>query len=344
MPESSVSAVIPASMTSEFAAMKLNRTFPSSSAGFPAGTIARTLQMRAAIRQTRPDIIHYPASFARATGRGGLRTAKVVVTVHDLSFLHHPEWFKRGRAAYYRAAIQPTVTLADLLLADSEATAQDLMSLLGVPNEKIVVTPLGVDEEFAPSPAEHIARVRRTYTLPDRFFLYLGTIEPRKNLPRVIEAFESIADACDLDLVIAGREGWRAESTRLAYQRARARSRIRFPGFIPSEDMPAVLSAATVFVWPSLFEGFGLPPLEAMACGTPVITSSTSSLPEVVGDAAIQVVPEEVSQIAHAMQRLASDETERARLRTASLERARRFTWRRTAECTAKAYQRVLGG
>lgn len=344
LPASEIAAVYPAPMTAQFDPYPLSARYPSSIAGFPTGTILRTLQMRRAIQEMRPDIVHYPASFARLTGRGGVRGVKLVVTVHDLSFLRHPEWFTRGRAMYYRAAIQPTVRRADLILADSTATADDLRALLGVSPERIVVTPLGVDDRFEPATATRIAEVRRAYRLPEGFFLYLGTIEPRKNLPRVIEAFDAVAGSCELDLVIAGREGWRPESTRIAYALSRNRSRIHFPGFVSSEDIPAVLSAAEIFVWPSLWEGFGLPPLEAMACGVPVIASSTSSLPEVVGDAGILVDPEDAGAIAEAMRRLADDPALRARFRDAGRARSREFTWRRTAELTARAYERVLGG
>jgi glycosyltransferase involved in cell wall biosynthesis len=342
LPDAEIGLVVPNDGAVRFMNERLEARYPSSTARFPLGTVARSLQMRAAIRDFQPDVVHYPASFLRLAGRGGLDRVKLVVTVHDLSFLRHPEWFTRSRAAYYRAAIRPTVTKADLILADSEATAHDLQDLLGVATERIVVTPLGVNTRFAPASTEDVARARKTYQLPERFFLYLGTIEPRKNLARLIEAFNAIANTTDLDLVIAGREGWRADSTIIAHRLSPFRSRIHFPGFVADDDLPALLSAAEVFVWPSLWEGFGLPPLEAMACGVPVITSSTSSLPEVVGDAAMMVDPEDVPALADAMATLAGDEMRRADLRNAGLERAGQFTWRRTAELTARAYRRVL--
>ncbi len=344
LPAAEVAAVYPEHLSDSFAAMPLSERYPCSVAGFPTGTIARSIQMRRAAQRFKPDIVHYPASFARLTGRSGASSAKMIVTIHDLSFLRHPEWFERRRAIYYRMAIRPTVRNADLLLADSQATADDLQSLLGVPPDKIVVTHLGVDEGFAPAPSTAIEAVRKRLRLPRKFFLYLGTIEPRKNLPRVIAAYDEIAAGCDLDLVIAGREGWRTGETRAAWERSPSKSRIHFPGFVSSAEMCALLSAAEVFVWPSLWEGFGLPPLEAMACGTPVITSSTSSLPEVVGDAGLTVNPEDTGAIAHAMRTLVNDVALRARLRDAGLARAREFTWKRTAELTARAYERALGG
>ncbi len=298
--------------------------------------------MRAEIRRICPDIVHYPANFVRWAGRGGVRETKVVLTVHDLSFLRHPEWFRWERAAYYRASIRPSVRLADAIIADSEATARDLESYLSLPRERISVVPLGVDGGLKPADAGAVKQARMKYGLPDRFFLYLGTIEPRKNLPRLIEAFDSIAANTDLDLVIAGREGWKPEATRRAHADAARRDRVHFPGFIASEDMAAVLTAARVFVWPSLWEGFGLPPLDAMACGTPVVTSNTSSLPEVTGDAALLVDPLDVAGISGAMKRAAEVEALRTKLRATGIVRAKQLTWRKTVEMTAAVYQRVV--
>jgi glycosyltransferase involved in cell wall biosynthesis len=299
--------------------------------------------MRTALQRIRPDIVHYPANFARWAGRGGVASTKVVLTVHDLSFMRSPEWFRWERATYYRVAIRPSVRLADVVIADSQATADDLTRFLAVPAERIAVVLLGVDDALRPADAAAIKRVRMKYGLPERFYLYLGTIEPRKNLPRVIEAFDAIAAKTDAGLVIAGREGWKAETTRRAYSEAAHRDHVTFPGFVAAEDMAALMSAAMAFVWPSLWEGFGLPPLEAMACGTPVVTSKTSSLPEVVGDAALLVNPESVDEIAEAMRRIGEDEALRTKLRAAGLARARELTWRRTAEQTAAVYRRVAG-
>ncbi len=343
MSGSEIHAAVPAAACAQWRERGLSGVVPCSSARFPLGTLRRSGEMRAALRGIRPDIVHYPANFARRARRGGVASVKVVLTVHDLSFLRHPEWFKWERAVYYRASIRPSVRLADLIIADSEATAGDLEKFLGVSRERCVVVPLGVGEELRPADAGAVKRARMKYGLPERFFLYLGTIEPRKNLPRLIEAFDSIAAGTDQHLVIAGREGWKPEATRRAYAEATYRARIHFPGFVAAEDMSAVMSAATTFVWPSLWEGFGLPPLEAMACGLPVITSSTSSLPEVAGEAALLVNPEDTDAIASAMKRLAADRELQTRLRAAGLVRARELSWRRCVELTAAAYRRVLG-
>lgn len=308
----------------------------------PWGTVQRTLDMYRRLRSVKPDLVHYPANFSRWVGRGPLPRTRLALTVHDLSFLRHPEWFRWERSAYYRAAIGRSVRSADLVIADSEATAADLRELLREPPNHIAVIPLGVEEHYRPATGEAIADVRARYGLPGQFFLYLGTIEPRKNLPRLIRAFDRIAGGVEADLVIAGRAGWKVDATQSAVSMAEHRDRIHFPGFVAAEDMPAVLSAAEAFVWPSLWEGFGLPPLEAMACGTPVVTSNVSSLPEVTADAALLVAPEDEDAIAEAMRRVVEDSELRETLIARGHERAAMFTWRRTAAMTADAYRALL--
>lgn len=283
------------------------------------------------------NVVHYPASVGCLTP-----IHNAVVTVHDLSFLHEPRWFRPGHAAYYRYAVGRTARLAERVIADSQVTAQDLNEKLGIPRDRIDVVPLGVDERYRPAPPEAVVSVRTKYALPKRFFLYLGTLEPRKNLVRVIEAWSRIATACPLDLVIAGRQGWRSRPIARAIAAATRPERVRCPGFIAEEDLPALLSAAEAFVWPSLWEGFGLPPLEAMACGTPVLTSNVSSLPEVVGDAALMVDPYDIEAIAEGMLRLAEDAALRDQLRSLGLQRAAQYTWRRTAQGAIDTYRAVL--
>ena len=199
-----------------------------------------------------------------------------------------------------------------------------------------------MDRHFGPASPEEITRVKEKYRLPKSFYLFVGTLEPRKNIPCVIEAWDLISSDSTSDLVIAGRDGWKTGPIRKAASKVRQPNRIHFPGFIESEDLPALLSGAEAFVWPSLWEGFGLPPLEAMACGTPVVTSDESSLPEVVADAAITVSPEDVDMIANAMRALLVHEDLRETLRERALKRAAEFTWKRTAELTYEAYRRAL--
>jgi glycosyltransferase involved in cell wall biosynthesis len=297
-------------------------------------------RIRALLRGDGADVVHYPANFVPLLTKSG--GAKVVLTVHDLSFLREPAWYRWNRATYYRYAIRRSVRLADRLIADSYATATDLSTLLKVPQERIDAVPLGVGEPFKSTSADQQATVRQFYSLPEQFFLYVGTIEPRKNIVRLIEAWSKIAAALPYDLVIAGREGWKCGAVKDATKISPHASRIHFPGFIRPEDLPALLGAARVFVWPSLWEGFGLPPLEALACGTPVVSSNRSSIPEALGDSALLVDPLNVEQLAAAMRDAATDEALRKRLVAAGLGRAATFSWRRTAQLTAAAYRRAV--
>lgn len=293
--------------------------------------------IRRECRRLRANLVHYPANVGNL-----FETPRAVLTVHDLSFLRNPAWFRWERAMYYRHAVKRSVRSAERIIADSYATAVDLQDMLGVPRDRIDVIPLGVDDAFQPVSPDEVAAVRHKYGLPPSFFLYYGTLEPRKNLPRLIEAWSAIAGECPQDLVIAGREGWQVGSIRKAAEGSAYASRIHFVGFIPREELPALIGTAHAFVWPSLWEGFGLPPLEAMACGVPVLTSNVSSMPEVMGDAALLVDPADVKTLATGMGRLAADDTLRVELKAKGLARAAQFTWERTAERTLAVYRKVL--
>ena len=279
-------------------------------------------------RNMKADMVHYPTGIGPRFSR-----LPVMLTVHDMCFFHHPEWFSPSRALYYRGTMAAGIHRANHIIADSQATAEDIIHFMGIPEERIDVVPLGVDACFAPASTEEKQRVCQQNNLPERFFLFVGTLEPRKNLARLIQARSMVRDKVP-PLVIAGRHGWG--------------DMISFPpdiirlDHIAQEHLPALYSAATAFIWPSLMEGFGLPPLEAMACGTPVLTSNTSSLPEVVGDAAIKVDPLAVDALADGMVALAQDDALGERLRRKGLERAAGFTWRSTAEKTVAVYEKVF--
>ncbi len=288
-------------------------------------------------RRYRADLVHFTANV------GALPMPRnAVLTMHDLSFLHHPEWFSVSRAWYYRAAAPYAARRARRVIAVSQHTADELQQWLGLPADRIDVVHNGLSRVFRPASEEARAIARTTYGLPERFFLYVGTLEPRKNVPRIIEAWSAIAKDTDCDLVIAGREGWKTGPVSDAAARSPHRERVRLPGYVADEHLPALLSTATAFVWPSLFEGFGWPPLEAMACGAPVITSSTSSLPEIVGDAAITVTPDDVGALADAMRQIAADAVLRDTLREKGLARAALFSWERAAQETVAAYERAI--
>jgi len=285
-------------------------------------------------RRLKADVVHFPANIGPL-----MPMRRAVLTIHDLSFLRNASWFRPDRAAYYRWSVGRSARLAARVITDSHATAADLNELLGIPADRVDVIPLGVGEEFRPASQEQRAAVRAWYKLPEAFFLYVGTIEPRKNLVSLIEAWNRNAAKCPQDLVIAGRDGWKVKPVRTAAALSPYAKRIHFPGFVANEDLPALLSSAHVFVWPSLCEGFGLPPLEAMACGAPVVTSNVSSLPEVVGDAALQVNPTDVEALADAMLRAATDPAPHATLTGKGTSRAATFTWERTARLTLDSYR-----
>jgi glycosyltransferase involved in cell wall biosynthesis len=276
------------------------------------------------------DVMHYPANFCPVAG-----ASNTVVTVHDLSFLRHPEWFSASRARYYRWAFAITRRRAARFIADSHATRRDLVEIAGVREDLVDVAHLGVAPRFRPAPPDAQAEARARYILPPRFLLYIGTLEPRKNLPRLLAAFDKVAPSIAQDLVIGGREGWKVAGIREALAGMRHASRVHFPGFIEEMALPAVLSAADGFVWPSLFEGFGLPPLEALACGTPVLTSRSSSLPELFEGHAILVDPGSTGEIAEGLCSLAEVPI------PADAQHAQSFTWERTAEAVVTAYGRL---
>lgn len=279
------------------------------------------------------DAMHYPANFCPPLG-----TRNTIVTMHDLSFLRHPEWFRADRAAYYRAAFALTKRRAGRFIADSAATRDDLVALGRVPADRIDVVHLGVSSAFRPAEPAAVSAVRAKYHLPSPFFLYVGTQEPRKNLPRLLAAYDRTATQFPQDLVIAGREGWKLVALRTALSAMEHRTRVHFPGFIDDIDLPALLSAADGFVWPSLFEGFGLPPLEALACGTPVLTSNTSSLPELFTGHAHLVDPTQIDAIAHGLLALARGGDSAP---PQSIAHGQSFTWSRCAGHVIDAYRKI---
>ncbi len=260
-------------------------------------------------------------------------TGRRVLTVHDLAFLVHPECAVPSLEWYLHRAVGRAIARADLILADSENTRQDLIRLRGVEPERVQVLYAGVGPAFSPvQDRALLAGVRARYTLPERFLLTVGTIEPRKNLPRLFAALASLPEPLRLPLLVVGKRGWLYEETFAAVARLGLEGQVRFLGFVPDADMPALYTLALALVYVPVYEGFGLPPLEAMACGTPVLTSSTSSLPEVVGEAALQVDPADGEAIAAGMRRLVEDAGLRAQLRQAGLAQAGRFSWERSAE------------
>lgn len=228
------------------------------------------------------------------------------------------------------------------VIAVSRHAAQEASKLLQVPPERLDVVHHGVADEFRPLRKEIIDEFRRQRSLPAQYVLYVGTLEPRKNLSRLVQAFAQTSSR-DWGLVLAGGAGWGYESIVRDVQARGIADRVLFAGYVPDSDLPLLYNAATVFAYPSLYEGFGMPVIEAMACGLPVLTSKASSLPEVAGDAAELVDPSNVGAIAAGLARLMSEPDLRGELRKRGLARARQFDWRRTARQTAQVYARAAG-
>lgn len=267
-----------------------------------------------------------------------------VVTVHDLAFIRFTETFRAYNRAYLDFATRVSVRRAARVLVVSEHTRREVVGLLGVPAERVVVTPNAAREHFRPPERGTLERFRAARGLPEQFILYVGTLEPRKNLTTLLEAYAELARDHELPLIVGGGKGWLYDAVFQRLEQLGLRERVRFVGYLDEEELPLWYAAATVFVFPSLYEGFGMPPLEAMACGTPVITSNSSSLPEVVGDAGITIPPHDPAGFAEALDRVLRDPELRQELRERGLVQATRFSWRTTAERTLAAYRDVAAG
>jgi glycosyltransferase involved in cell wall biosynthesis len=259
---------------------------------------------------------------------------RTVITVHDLVYQRFPQDTDPFMLRHLTRALERDAGRAAAILADSEATRRDVIELLGVPAAKVHTVLCGVGEAFRPADDPAVReRARRLYGLPERFLLFVGTVEPRKNLVRLVTAFDALAAAPSFrhGLVIVGGKGWKDRAIRAALGESRAVSRIVLTGHVPGADLPVLYSLADALVIPSLYEGFGLPVLEAMACGTAVVTSNVSSLPEVAGGAAVLVDPTSAEDIARGMRSAIEDDSLREDLRRRGLARAKEFTWERAA-------------
>ncbi len=271
------------------------------------------------------------------------RRCRSVITIHDLAFLRFPHLLTQESARYY-GQVARAVESADQIIAVSQATRQDLLELLGADPGKITVVPSGVAPECRPLDPAEVEHHRSRLALPERFILFVGTLEPRKNLPTLLKAFSRLWKAQKVPLVIVGGKGWLYEELFQVRDALGLGEEVRFVGPVPSQQLVYYYGCATCLVLPSLYEGFGLPALEAMACGTPVVVSNVSSLPEVVGDAGLLVDPEDVEGLAATLGRLLADGNLRQRLISLGLQRAKSFSWERTARETMAVYHKAVQG
>lgn len=278
-----------------------------------------------------PDLLFVPAHVLPIIG-----PRRTVVTVHDLGYLVYPQAHTPFQRWYLDVSTRWNARAATTVIADSKATRRDLIKRYGIDRHKIVVIYPGRDQSLQPvTDPTRLEAVRETYGLPPRYFSYVGTLQPRKNLVRLVEAYRLLFDQYPApvipDLVLAGKRGWLYDAIFARVQALGLTDHVHLPGYVAQEDLAPLLSGAHAFLMPSLYEGFGLPILEAMACGTPVICSDTSSLPEVAGDAALLVDPEDTWSIADGMGRLLSNDALRAELIERGFAQAECFDWTRCA-------------
>ncbi len=307
----------------------------------PLGDLWEHFWLPRVLERNRVQVMHGPATLVPLCG-GSYAT---VVTIHDLVAFLFPETIPKKYAMYMRWLLRQVVRHSDRIISVSENTKRDLMRVLKVPSEKISVVYEAAQPSFRPiRDAEALERVRRRYGIEGPFIYHVGNIEPRKNLVRLIKAYILMRrdTGIDVKLVITGQKGWLTGRLYKSLGGLELHDDLIFTGYVPHQDLPLLMNAARVFVFPSLYEGFGLPVLEAMSCGTPVVTSDISSLPEIVGRAAVLVNPYDEESIAAGLGRILADDELRRRLATEGLEQAARFSWDQAARETLAVYRRVL--
>jgi len=286
------------------------------------------------------DIVFSPSQFVNPLTR---LTVPFVYVVHDVSFMTVPECHKRGKKTVFQLFFSKTLHNADRIVCVSEYTQEQLRKYFPVDKKKLAVIPEGVEEQFRPGMhPETLDEVRQKYGLPKAFLLYVGTVEPRKNLERLFHAYSRFSVNIGIPLYIAGSIGWRTKGILELHRRLSLHESVKFLGYVPDEDLPALYNAATAFVYVSKDEGFGLPPLEAMSCGTPVLISDAESLREIAGDAALVASAADVDAIGEGLVKIAGDAGLRSDLAKKGLQRAQAYTWDKTARRLLSLFQELI--
>lgn len=305
----------------------------------PLIRIPITLSME--LRRNRVDVLHVQFTAPPAA------PCPVVVSIHDLSFEHLPHTFKRRSRMQLRMTVHRSARLASQVITLSNHARQDIITTYNINPDKVTAIPLAAPRHFAPvTNANELQRVKQTYGIKGAYILCVGSIQPRKNLTRLLRAYSLLRrddpEGKLPNLVVAGKYAWLFEETLRTIEQLALRESVIMTGYVPETDLPSLYSGALCFVYPSYFEGFGLPPLEAMKCGTPVIVGNQTSVPEVVGDAALLVDPFDVDAIASTIKSVISDDTLRAALKARGLERAKLFDWQHTARKTLQVYKKAV--
>lgn len=264
-----------------------------------------------------------------------------VVTIYDLSFMQYPERFPRLQRWYLQSQTRRACQRARRIIVISESGRQDVGRWFGVPAERVDVVLPGVGEAFRPLPPDSVVAFRTAKGLPDRFVLHVGTLQPRKNIPLLIAAFAQLTDQT-LKLVLVGGKGWLFDEIFAQVTAVGLTERVIFAGYVPEEELPLWYNAATVLVFPSLYEGFGLPIVEAMACGLPVIAAHTSSIPEAAGEAALTFDPQNERELVERLTAVLGSPALAQELRHKGLQQAQTFSWTQAGQQTAQTYQRAL--
>jgi glycosyltransferase involved in cell wall biosynthesis len=266
-----------------------------------------------------------------------------VVTFHDMTFFLYPRYHSLLKRTFFPMMMTYSARSARRIIADSESTRKDAIRILQIPTERIVTVPLGVTEDYHPiDDGSLLQTCKDRYQLPVDFILFVGLIEPRKNLPLFIRAYSQLANQAGApDLVLVGRPGWMYQDLYDLVKKLQLEDKVHFIGYVPAEDLPMIYNLARVFVYPSIYEGFGFPPLEAMACGTPVISTATSAMLETVGDAGLLVPPQDERALAQAIQSVVRSQSLREHYALLGRQQAAYFTWQRTAKETLRVYEQA---